>query len=124
MLASLVQRCLTTTHYKPWSIPKAISLARIRALFNQPVHAGKYGGRNADLERLGGLQIKDQFEFVWLLHRQVSGPGAPVLATRDGDRVAPKIATGICSSHRDDIYADGQRNCHRESMVTRDRPDT
>jgi hypothetical protein len=80
MLASLVQRCLTTTFLQSWSIPKAITSfnkangvtgprfpARIRALFNQPVHAGKYGGRNADLERLGGLPVKDQFEFVWLL---------------------------------------------------------
>ena len=47
--------------------------ALFTALFDHLVGAGEQRGRHGETERFGRLEIDHQFEFSWLLHRQVGG---------------------------------------------------
>src|ERR1700687_5499270 len=86
---------------RPWAI-QLFCVARF--LFNHLVDNGEHAGWNVEAERLGGLEVDDEFELGRLLDRQVGGLFALENPPNIDAGLAPGVLAGAVTHQTAEVW--------------------
>src|SRR5882724_2583314 len=69
-------------------------------LLDHPIRPRQHVRRNRQADLLGGFQIDDQLELLWLLHWEISGLGALEDFVHIRSRAPERVVRVCCIAHK------------------------